>query len=182
MQAVRVVMPAASTAMAGSQGDIAANTVTFTNSTISGNMADFGSGFWSESQTVINSANSDNSGGGVSNVGGTLTISGSTVSGNTGGGISKGGFEGSAAITNCTINGKTDIGILGGAGYCPTRQTSVSISRHASRNVRHAGNPPFDRAGGRSSTIPRGVPKLVDAPISDIYILSRTRPFSRAET
>ena len=78
------------------------NTLTLTNSTISGNSANYGGGIHNGqgSLTMTNSTVSDNSanyGGGISkSTNGTLTVTNSTISGNQanyGAGINKGGLD-----------------------------------------------------------------------------------------
>ena len=93
--------------------------VTVTNSTLSGNSADFGGGIytgWRTTVSVTNSTLSDNrvgtSGGGIANSNGTVTVTNSTLSGNSansfGGGILN---VGALTVTNSTFSGnKADTG------------------------------------------------------------------------
>ena len=92
------------------------NTLTLTNSTISGNSANYGGGIHNGqgSLTMTNSTVSDNSanyGGGISkSTNGTLTVTNSTISGNQanyGAGINKGGSTATLTLTNSTISGNT---------------------------------------------------------------------------
>ena len=87
--------------------------LTLTNTTISGNSANFGGGI--ENRSVLNLVNStvseniaDFDGGGVDNFFGTATLTNSTVSGNSatsdGGGISN---QGMLTLANSTISGNT---------------------------------------------------------------------------
>ena len=88
-------------------------TLTVSNSTISGNTANDGSG------------GSFSVGGGIYNNSGTLTVSNSTFSGNTasgtygGNGIGGGiyNYGGTLTVSNSTFNGNTASGTYGGVGY-----------------------------------------------------------------
>lgn len=75
-------------------------------------------------------------GGGLYNVGGTLTVSGSTVSGNTaglGGGIANGGAPSVLNVTNSTVSGNTSNGLGGGgifaSGAMTIRSSTITDNR-----------------------------------------------------
>jgi len=94
-------------------------TLTLTNSTVSGNTADFGGGITNRGTlTLSNSTVSGNmatsDGGGIYN-GGTLTLSNSTVSGNMATGVGGGIYNvGTLTLSNSTVSGNTATGDGGG--------------------------------------------------------------------
>ncbi len=138
---------------AGNGGGINSNgAVTLTNSTVSGNTADFGGGggiFSNGAVTLTNSTVSGNTadfgGGGGINSNGAVTLTNSTVSGNTanagmsggGGGINS---NGAVTLTNSTVSGNT---AAGGAGGGINSNGAVTIT-----NSTVSGNTSTNGSGG----------------------------------
>jgi len=94
------------------------STVTLSNSTVSGNKADWGGGIFNRGTvTLTNSTVSGNEaselGGGIYNAFNTLNLTNSTVSGNTGDGIANRSGA-TATLTNSTVFGNTQNGDGGG--------------------------------------------------------------------
>jgi CSLREA domain-containing protein len=102
------------------------NTVTLTNSTISGNSAFFGGGYYTDgsssvtlTDSTISGNTSSSTGGGIFHNGGTLTLTNTAVSSNTagasGGGIRLSGGV-TASLTGSTVNGNLSSGTNNGGG------------------------------------------------------------------
>ena len=116
---------------AGGGGIDNSGTLAVTNSTISGNTADFGGGILNVGiLTVTNSTISGNTvtglGGGINNIG-TLTITNSTMSGNSAGLAGAIQTIGTLTITNSTISGNTASGGAGGLRAAGTETVVNSI-------------------------------------------------------